>query len=184
MSRTIQHAVTLAAAVYLSFTGGFAYAENQQGSLHVEIELIDSKMDDLHKAAAEGDSIRYLNHFAEDSVFMGTDDWERWPYVEFSKYVNKHFKGGKGWSYRPVKRHTNLNLQRTFAWVDEIVASTKWGRFRGTAVLVNSADGWKLKHYSLTKLVPNEVWEEVSGITQKAYSTRKLGAGLEPPAEE
>jgi len=128
------------------------FAQEAQPLASKLIELIDKKMDDFH--AAQGDKRRYLNHFSQDSVFMGTDDWERWPYEVFAKYVNKHFKGGKGWSYTPVTRYTNLNSQKTFAWVDEIVESEKWGRFRGTAVLENTQQGWKLKHYSLTKLVP------------------------------
>ncbi|MBL4673413.1 MAG: nuclear transport factor 2 family protein, partial [Arenicella sp.] len=164
------------------FSASSVFAKDAELLAGNEVARINLKMDDFHDAADKGDKTRYLNHFAKDGVFMGTDDWERWPYEAFSKYVNKHFKDGKGWSYTPIKRYTNLNNQKTFAWVDEIVESEKWGRFRGTAVLENTEQGWKLKHYSLTVLVPNESWEGVSDLTKKAFGERGVGAG-QPPAQ-
>lgn len=145
---------------------------------------IDRKMDDFHAAADQGDKTRYLAHFAQDSVFMGTDDWERWPYKEFAQYVEQRFKGGTGWSYKPVQRYTNFNAQHNIAWVDEIVESEKWGRFRGTAVLENLSGDWKIKHYSLTMLVPNESWPTVSAVTKQAYAERNIEAGTKPAGKE
>jgi hypothetical protein len=51
-------------------------------------------------------------------------------------------------------------------------------------VLAKAQQGWKLKHYSLTVLVPNESWEAVSDITKKAYGNRAIDAGLEPAEVE
>lgn len=175
--------ITIAVSLALLITSS-VLAKDTPTLVSNDIERINKKMDDFHDAADKGDATRYLKHFAKDGVFMGTDDWERWPYNEFSKYVNKHFKDGKGWSYKPLKRFTNVNSQNGFAWVDEIVESKKWGRFRGTAVLAKAQQGWKLKHYSLTVLVPNESWEAVSDITKKAFGNRAIDAGLEPAAVE
>ena len=149
-----------------------AFANDTSPLIIDAVETINKKMDDFHDAADKGDATRYLNHFAKDGVFMGTDDWERWPYDEFSKYVNLHFKDGKGWSYTPIKRFTRVSSQQQFAWVDEIVESKEWGRFRGTAVLEKVEHGWELKHYSLNMLLPNESWEAVSEITKKAFEER------------
>ena len=164
-------------AVFTSTTGFSHDSQPQNGNTAVVINQI---MDDFHDAADKGDKVRYLGHFAKNGVFMGTDDWERWPYLEFSAYVNKHFKDGKGWSYTPVKRFVNFDKQHSIAWIDEIVMSDQWGRFRGTAVLEKIDLGWKIKHYSLTKLVPNESWEAVSEITQKAFTQRRVQVGEEP----
>jgi ketosteroid isomerase-like protein len=172
--------ILLILASLVLLTSSSAFSKDVQPLAKNVLELIESKMDDFHDAADNGDKVRYLNHFSEDSVFMGTDDWERWTYSEFTEYVNKHFKEGKGWSYSPVKRFTKLNSEKDMAWIDEIVESKKWGRFRGTAVLEKTQRGWKLKHYSLTKLVPNESLFEVSGITKKAFAERTVEAGLEP----
>lgn len=170
----------LIVASLVLLTANYAFSKDVQPFIGNTIEIIDNKMDDFHDAADKGDKTRYLNHFAEDGVFMGTDDWERWPYEEFSKYVNKHFKNGRGWSYTPVKRFINFNDEKDIAWIDEIVESKKWGRFRGTAILEKTEHVWKLKHYSLTQLVPNESWAQVSEITKKAFSERTAEAGLEP----
>jgi ketosteroid isomerase-like protein len=172
--------ILLILASLVLLTSSSAFSKDVQPLAKNVLELIESKMDDFHDAADKGDNVRYLNHFSEDSVFMGTDDWERWPYIEFSKYVNKHFKNGKGWSYSAIKRFTNLNFEKELAWVDEIVESKNGERFRGTAVLEKTQQEWKLKHYSLTKLVPNESWDEVNDITKKAFSERTVEAGLQP----
>lgn len=44
-----------------------------------EVDEIGKVIDDFHDAAAHGDKDRYLGHLSEDAVFMGTDEWERWP---------------------------------------------------------------------------------------------------------
>lgn len=184
MNRTVRIIITIITAGAVSLATNSAFAKELKPLTDDAVTIINNKMDDFHHAADVGDKVRYLNHFAKDGVFMGTDDWERWPYDEFSQYVNTHFKDGKGWSYTPIKRHTTVNDQALFAWVDEIVESKKWGRFRGTAVLEKTDQGWKLKHYSLSVLVPNESWEAVSDITKQAFSERRVDAGVEPPASE
>lgn len=184
MNQSIRIIIFLFAVGLALLNTSVTFAKDTQPLASTAIELINKKMNDFHDAADKGDAARYLNHFSEDGVFMGTDDWERWPYDAFSKYVDKHFKDGKGWSYKPVKRFTNVSSQQGFAWVDEIVESEKWGRFRGTAVLEKTEQGWKLKHYSLTVLVPNESWEEVSEVTKKAFGDRTVEAGVEPAAIE
>ena len=66
-------------------------------------------IDDFHDAAAKADEDRYLEHFTEDGVFLGTDEWERWPLKpEFTDYVAKRFKNG-GWSYRSEKKSISFS---------------------------------------------------------------------------
>jgi len=172
--------LTIFLSVLLLLAASPVYAKKNLRSEGTDISVINKKMDDFHDAADKGDNARYLNHFAKDGVFMGTDDWERRPFPAFLEYVNKHFKDGKGWSYKPVKRYTSLNKAKNVAWLDEILESKKWGRFRGTAVLEKVGRVWKLKHYSLSVLVPNETWEEVNSVTKKAFTARDIEAGLEP----
>ncbi len=134
---------------------------------------IDALLDDFHAAAAAADRDRYLGHFASNGVFMGTDDWERWPLAEFTAYVDGRFNNGGGWSYRSEERHVQFAESGDTAWFDEIMVSERWGRFRGTGVLIRQSDEWKLAHYSLTALVPNERFAEVSAIATAGFETRK-----------
>lgn len=137
-----------------------------------ERRSIDAVIDDFHDAAAKGDKERYLGHFSENGVFMGTDDWERWPLPEFTQYVDGRFKDGEGWIYKPTERHVNFSASGQTAWFDEIPQSEKWGRFRGTGVLIKENGIWKLAHYSMSVLVPNDAWEETLKLTKAAYEQR------------
>ncbi|WOJ92716.1 nuclear transport factor 2 family protein [Congregibacter variabilis] len=133
---------------------------------------INALLDDFHQAAADADRERYLGYFAADGVFMGTDDWERWPLPEFRDYVTERFAGGTGWAYSPEKRFVTMGPGGESAWFDEIVVSQRWGRFRGTGVLLKVGDAWKIAHYSLTALVPNERFADVAKVATEGFETR------------
>ncbi|WP_202962381.1 nuclear transport factor 2 family protein [Congregibacter litoralis] len=133
---------------------------------------INSLLDDFHQAAADADEDRYLGHFSADGVFMGTDDWERWPLPAFRDYVKERFSGGTGWSYVSEERHITLGPAGASAWFDEIMVSERWGRFRGTGVLVREDEAWKLAHYSLTALVPNERFADVADVATEGFRAR------------
>ena len=141
---------------------------------------IAAVLDDFHDAAAHGDRDRYLGHLTDDAVFMGTDEWERWPKdPEFVDYVKSRFKDGSGWSYRSVDRKIRIADSGDVAWFDEVVFSETNGRFRGAGVLVRdgvvvgegwhraAGDRWKIAHYAMSFLVLNENWEEVIELTKK-----------------
>ncbi|PCI45189.1 MAG: hypothetical protein COB49_10300 [Alphaproteobacteria bacterium] len=135
---------------------------------------INDLIDGFHAAAANADRDRYLGYFTKDGIFMGTDDWERWPLnPDFTKYVSERFKGGKGWTYKAIERHIAFSPDREVAWFDEITKSEKWGLFRGTGVLLKQGDNWKIAHYSMSVLVPNEVWVEVSDLAKAAVKKRE-----------
>lgn len=160
----------------LTFTMGPVWA-----SQDTDKAAINEIMDGFHAAAAQGDKDRYLGYFTDNGVFMGTDDWERWPLdPEFTEFVEKSFKDGTGWTYTPQSREIAFAPGGKVAWFDEITTSTKWGMFRGTGVLLKGKDGWKVAHYSMSMLVPNEVWPMVSDLTKAAVIRReeakKLGA--------
>lgn len=158
------------------FTGAFAGAlENNR--VEGDKAAINEVMDGFHAAAAKGERERYLGYFTDKGVFMGTDDWERWPLrPDFEKYVTEHFKDGKGWSYTPVERHIAFAPGGQVAWFDEITKSEKWGLFRGTGVLLKQQGGdWKLAHYAMSVLVPNEAWVPISDLAKAAVKRRDKG---------
>lgn len=133
---------------------------------------IGQVIDDFHDAAAHGDRDRYLGHLTDDAVFMGTDEWERWPkHPDFVNYVGSRFKDGSGWNYRSVDRKIRVADSGDIAWFDEVVFSETNGRFRGTGVVVRESDGWKIAHYAMSFLVLNENWEDVIELTKKTRAT-------------
>ena len=60
---------------------------------------VNKVLDNLHLFAAEANAKKYINLFANDAVFFGTDISERWPIVEFRKYAIDRMSSGKGWTY-------------------------------------------------------------------------------------
>lgn len=117
---------------------------------------VDAVLDDFHAAAAEADEDRYFGHFAADAVFLGTDATERWTVAQFRAYAHPHFASGKGWTYAPEERHVAFSPGGDVAWADERLVNASYGACRGTAVLVRAGGTWKVAHYSLTFLVPND----------------------------
>ena len=138
-----------------------------------ELDAVNSTLDDFHDAAAHGDKQRYLGHFTEDGVFLGTDEWERWPkHPEFTDYVGSRFKDGAGWNYKSVKRTVSFSASADIAWFDEVLFSEQNGRFRGTGVLTRESGTWKVAHYAMSFLILNENWEEVIELTRKTEALK------------
>ncbi len=147
------------------------------GAQHDAAErAVASVLDSFHDAAANGDKERYLGHLTDDAVFMGTDEWERWPKDEFSAYVGTRFKDGAGWNYRPVEREIRISAAGDTAWFDEVVFSAANGRFRGTGVLVAEDGDWKIAHYAMSFLVFNENWEDVIELSRKTRADKEAGS--------
>lgn len=113
-------------------------------------------LDSFHAAAARADEAAYFGCFAEGGVFLGTDAKERWTLTEFRAHAHPHFAAGKGWTYVPQERHVELGKGGRVAWFDEVLRNEKYGLCRGSGVATKGRDGWRVAHYSLTFLVPNE----------------------------
>jgi len=124
-----------------------------------EEAAIRAVLDDWHAAAAAADGARYFGHMSSDSVFLGTDASERWPLADFRAFCEPYFARGVGWLYEPRERH--VAVQGELAWFDERLWNDKYGLCRGTGVLRREGAAWRIAHYSLTLLVPNELAPDV-----------------------
>ena len=122
----------------------------------------DEVLDALHARASAADYDGYFALYTDDAVFLGTDASERWPIAEFKTYTKARFATGTGWSYTPIERF--VIGEGDVRWFDELLEGEAFGPCRGTGVLRRGADGeWRIVHYSLTVLVPNEIVEDVVG---------------------
>lgn len=138
-------------------------------------------LDDFHDAAWHGDAVRYLGHMTENAVFMGTDEWERWPkHPDFTYYVGQRFENGAGWRYKSVERAIRIADSGDTAWFDEVLYSETSGRFRGTGVLVRENGHWKIAHYAISFLILNENWDEVIELTRRTREQKQAGS-TQPP---
>jgi hypothetical protein len=135
--------------------------------------------DEWHHAAATGDFDAYFGRMTPDAVFLGTDRTERWTRDEFEAFAKPYFNGpttyGDGaWTYEPRRRAIAYNPERDTAWIDEDLWNEKYGWCRGTGVAIRNDrnHSWRIAHYSLTFLVPNEVAQPVIGQIRECESSQ------------
>ena len=125
-------------------------------------EAVQAVLDDWHRAATEADFDRYFGHFAdENSIFMGTDDTERWNVAQFKAYAKKPFERGRAWNFTPHSRYVMFSSDSTVAWFDEKLDTPNLGPSRGTGVLVLKNGEWKIAHYNLSVPIPNAIMDSV-----------------------
>jgi ketosteroid isomerase-like protein len=124
-----------------------------------EETAVAAVLDDWHRAASRADGERYFGHMAPDAVFLGTDAGERWTLGDFRAFCEPYFSRGIGWTYEPRERY--VVVAGDVAWLDERLWNDKYGDCRGTGVLRRREGVWRIVHYSLTLLVPNERAAEV-----------------------
>ena len=125
----------------------------------------DELLDGLHRDAHEGNFQTYFARYIPDAIFLGTDKTERWTIEEFKTYAKPAFADGHGWTYRVIER--NWEGDGDVRWFDEILFNEKLGHCRGTGTVKLIDNEWKIAHYSLTMLVPNEIAAEVGSQTIK-----------------
>lgn len=131
-----------------------------------DIDAINQRLDNLHLDAARADYDSYFNHYTADAVFLGTDQSERWSIAEFQAYARPYFEAGQGWEYHPRERF--IMGEGPLRWFDEVLWSDNYGYCRGTGVVVKTDAGWRVTHYSLTFLIPNEVAAEATALGMAA----------------
>ena len=143
----------------LVMLSAFIKADEQRGA-------IDALIDGLHQDAHEANFQTYFDRYSVDAIFLGTDKTERWTVEEFKAYAKPAFADGHGWTYTVVER--NWEGSGNIRWFDEILFNEKLGHCRGTGVVKLIEGEWKIAHYALTMLVPNEIAAEVGSQTQEA----------------
>ena len=137
----------------------FIKADEQRGA-------IDALIDGLHQDAHEANFQTYFDRYSVDAIFLGTDKTERWTVGEFKAYAKPAFADGHGWTYTVVER--NWEGSGNIRWFDEILFNEKLGNCRGTGDVELIEGEWKIAHYALTMLVPNEIAADVGAQTQAA----------------
>ena len=137
----------------------FINADDQQ-------RAIDALIDGLHQDAHEANFDTYFARYTSDAIFLGTDKTERWTINEFKDYAKPAFADGHGWTYLVVER--NWEGEGNVRWFDEILFNEKLGHCRGTGVVELKDGQWKIVHYALTMLIPNEIAADIGSQTQKA----------------
>ncbi len=105
----------------------------------------------------------YFDAMAEESIFIGTDATENWNKKQFQDFAKPYFDKGKAWNFKAIERNIYFSKDGKTAWFDELL-NTQMKICRGSGVLVQENQQWKIKHYVLSMTIPNEKTDEVVKI--------------------
>lgn len=123
------------------------------------IIAINRLMDNWHHAATVADEDVFFGTMTEDGIYLGTDGTERWTREEMKEWGKEIFKRDTAWAFTPHDREIYFSTDGNYAWFEEKL-DTWMGECRGSGVLRLTADGWKITHYNLAVVVPNEKIKE------------------------
>ena len=112
-------------------------------------------LDQWHEAAATADGDAFFGAMTADGIYLDTDATERWLRDELKAWAKKAFERESAWAFTPSNREIYFAGDGKTAWFEELL-DTWMGTCRGSGVLTKTTDGWKIKHYNLAILVPND----------------------------
>jgi hypothetical protein len=120
---------------------------------------INKFIDQWHLAAANANADVFFGSMADSSIYIGTDASERWTKQEFRAFADPYFKRGKAWDFKPYDRDIHVSGDGQYVWFSELL--TTWmGICRGSGVLKNTGEGWKIEQYHLSVTVPNDAIQD------------------------
>ena len=133
----------------------FASAQNK--------EIINTTLDNWHKAAAKADFKSYFDVLTDDAIYIGTDATENWNKKQFEAFAKPYFDKGRAWNFTALERNIYFSSDKKMVWFDELL-NTQMKICRGSGVMVKEKNVWKIKHYVLSMTVPNKNSDEVVKI--------------------
>lgn len=131
-----------------------------------EAGRIDSLLNAWHKAASTADEAIFFGNMTDTGVYLGTDATERWEKKIFEEWAAPYFRRDTAWSFTPFDRHIYFSEDGQTAWFEEKL-DTWMGTCRGAGVLKNEQGNWKIAHYNLAVLVPNEKIQAVINVIKE-----------------
>jgi hypothetical protein len=151
-TKSMKHLISLLISV------GFMLSVNGQPPQ----EQVNTLLDNWHRAAAEANGEVFFGLMAENSLYIGTDSWERWTKPEFYAFAKPYFARGKAWDFTPRDRRIDFSKDGKTLWFSELL-DTWMGTCRGSGVMIKDKKEWKLVQYHLSVTVPNERIQEFIG---------------------
>lgn len=133
---------------------------------------INTFIDNWHLAATQANAKKFFESMDDNSIYIGTDQTERWTKTEFEKFAKPFFDKGKAWSFTAFDRDLHVTNDRNYAWFSELL-NTWMGVCRGSGVLKMTNAGWKIEQYHLSVTVPNEMINSFISLIQHSGKSGK-----------
>ncbi len=88
-------------------------------------------------------------------------------------FAEPYFSKGRGWTYTATDRNIFIGPGGAVAWFDEMLWNESYGTCRGTGVLVQNEQEWRIVQYHLTFPIPNELSREFTARIKEFEAARK-----------
>lgn len=127
--------------------------------------MVEKVLTDWHQASATADADGFFGAMTEDGIYLGTDASERWLRDELKEWSKSAFKRDTAWAFTASKRKIYFSENQKIAWFEEML-DTGMGTCRASGVL-SKVDGlWKIKHYDLSIMVPNDLINDFKKLVE------------------
>jgi len=118
--------------------------------------MVEKVLNDWHQASATADAAAFFGAMTADGVYLGTDASERWLRDELKDWSKFAFERDTAWAFTVSNREVYLSENQKMAWFEELL-DTDMGVCRASGVLSKVGGVWKIKHYDLAIMVPNDL---------------------------
>ncbi len=139
---------------------------------------INEVMDQWHADATTGNFEGYFGVMDSISIFYGTDATENWTKQEFAAFAEPYFDEDGAWKFDPFDRNIYFSESGQVAWFDELL-NTWMGLCIGSGVLERKGEEWKIRHYVLSVLIPNDDIYPVLEAKRTSDSTFLVSRGMQ-----
>ena len=150
----------------------------EEQSIEKNETLVHKLMNDWHHAAEVADEDVFFGSMTKEAIYLGTDASERWLRDELREWSKTYFDRDTAWAFTPTKRQVYFSNNQRTAWFEESL-DTWMGTCRGSGVLIKTAEGWKISHYDLSIMIPNQLVSdfltlvEMGGLPKRFKKNRK-----------
>lgn len=132
---------------------------NPEQEKKLKLEISDL-LDNWHKNAANFKHEDYISAMSDNGVYIVTDASELWTTSEFQEWSKPYFEKKHTWNFKKLKRNIYFDTQMQIAWFDELL-ETAMGICRGSGVIKQEENKWKIKQYVLSATIPNDLMKQV-----------------------
>lgn len=159
-------------SILFVFNSCIVLVDNNANSKHATISSeqnvvqVNILLDQWHKDVANSDFEAYFSKMSKNAIFIGTDASENWTVQQFKDFAKPYFDKKKTWDFKPLDRKVYFNAKQNIAWFDEVL-DTWMGVCRGSGVLSKTANSWKIEHYVLSVVIPNDDVSKVVEIKKE-----------------
>ncbi len=135
-------------------------------------DVIHKLMNNWHQAAANANQEVFFGSMTADAVYLGTDASERWNREELRDWSKTFFERDTAWAFVPTKREVYFSNNQRVAWFEEYL-NTWMGPCRASGVLVKMEGDWKIKHYDLSVMIPNDLVKDFIALVKMGGFKKK-----------